>query len=921
MMKDSTEHRIKEYTMIRNQTPTPLTVCCFSMILLFVFMSLAYALDLSVEEKEYLRKKEMIVFISQTSYPPFEFVAGNGQHEGMMLDVARWLAMEMGFQPVFIDMTFQEAQEAVVSGRADVLTSLFYSDKRKERFEFTETLFNVPASIFVRAERTDIQDINDLNGKMIAVQRGDYAKDFLEANKIRFNTLDTTDFAEATDRVVEGRADAVIGDEQIVFHHIFSSHLTDHVKKVGKPLYIGRNCMAAAKGNAILVSILNKGISEAGKTGMLDKINKKWLGEKYVLGRSFLETYLLPLSAAAGGLLVLSLWVWVWNVRLRSLVRQKTEAVTHRENELRESEKNFRTFFETIDDMIFVGDMEGKIHYTNPAVSRKLGYTQDELQQMHILQVHPAEKREQAEAIFAAMFKYGLDVCPLPLQSKAGSLLPVETRAWFGKWNGENCIFGISKDLTKEQEVLQLFNQLFNNNPTLMALTSLPERRFTDVNAAFLNMLGYSREEIIGKTSVELELFPDSERQRKIAEQLQAKGRVANCELQVKCKDGTILEGIFFGEMVESQGKKYFLTVMIDDTQRREAESQRQAALKSLEESELRYRSLVENANEIVFRTDDAGRFTFVNPATIRISGYEEEEVIGKHYSLFIRPDLRDQATEFFDGQFRNGINNTYYRYPIITKEGGEVWLAQNTQLIVKDGRIEGSQAVARDITLQRKAEEALKEALREKDVLLREIHHRVKNNMQVISSLLTLQAERVESDEVRYVLLESQQRIMAMAMIHEALYGSQNLATIDLSVYLGRLVEYLREVYSGDGGVSINLDLGKVELSVDQAVLCGLIINELVTNSFKHAFPDGKRGTIQIRVRLVNGKEMVLEVSDNGVGLPRGLAMEDPSTLGLRLVHGLLKHQLDGSLELRLRGGTAFTLRWPLLAGKGESS
>ncbi len=212
-----------------------------SAILALVPFPFGYAVELSDEEEAFLREKRTVIFVSQTRYPPFEFVDKNDQHEGMMLDVVRWLAVEIGFQPVFTDCSFLEAQQAVLSGKADILTSLFYSDKRKERFAFTSTLFRVPASIFVQSNRTDIKDLNDLNRKIIAMQKGDYAKEFLEAHKIRFQVLDTKDFAEATDAVIAGKADAVVGDEQIVLYHVFSNKLTDKIKKVGQPLYIGQN--------------------------------------------------------------------------------------------------------------------------------------------------------------------------------------------------------------------------------------------------------------------------------------------------------------------------------------------------------------------------------------------------------------------------------------------------------------------------------------------------------------------------------------------------------------------------------------------------------------------------------------------------------------------------------------------------------
>ncbi len=227
-------------------------------------------------------------------------------------------------------------------------------------------------------------------------------------------------------------------------------------------------------------------------------------------------------------------------------------------------EENFNSFFETIDDMIFIGDKTGRIFYVNSSVYNKLGYSNDDLSLMHMLDLHPEDKRVEAEMIFSKMFNGETDTCPLPLIKKDGTLLPVETRAWFGKWDGKDAIFGISKDLSFEQESLQMFNKMFNNNPALMAVTTIPERRFIQVNEAFINRTGYSREELIGKTSQELNVFADKNDYENISHILANNGRVYNTAIKVRTKTGEILSGYFSGEIIESQGQKYFLTVMID---------------------------------------------------------------------------------------------------------------------------------------------------------------------------------------------------------------------------------------------------------------------------------------------------------------------------------------------------------------------
>ncbi len=236
------------------------------------------------------------------------------------------------------------------------------------------------------------------------------------------------------------------------------------------------------------------------------------------------------------------------------------------EEKLRESENNFRSFFESIDDLIIVANVQGTIFYVNDVVLQKLAYTQEEIKGMHVLDLHPVSKRDEAKLIFEDMFAGKKDFCPLPLAKKSGALMPVETRVWLGKWDGNDCIFGICKDLSKEQESLQKFNKFFENNPALMAITSLPDRRFTDINRAFINKTGYTREEVIGRTADELKLFVSPEPLTELESELNAVGSFYNKQFKVKSKSGQLMDGLFSGEVIESQGVKSLLTVMVDVT-------------------------------------------------------------------------------------------------------------------------------------------------------------------------------------------------------------------------------------------------------------------------------------------------------------------------------------------------------------------
>ncbi|MBB1127306.1 response regulator, partial [Thiospirillum jenense] len=241
------------------------------------------------------------------------------------------------------------------------------------------------------------------------------------------------------------------------------------------------------------------------------------------------------------------------------------------EMRLQENEANFRAFFETVDDLMLVATTNGQILFANLAVERKLGYTNDELRSLHVLDLHAKKQRIEAETIFAAMLNGEGQVCPLPLLGKYGQLLPVETRVWQGYWNGEQCIFGICKDLTAEQQAQQRFERLFRSNPAPMALTLLPERRFTEVNDAFVKTLGYTHVDVIDHTASEIGLFVNPSYQMMITNQLATFGCVNAVEIQVRCKDGVILDGLFSGEVIHSQGQDYFLSVMIDITTQKHA--------------------------------------------------------------------------------------------------------------------------------------------------------------------------------------------------------------------------------------------------------------------------------------------------------------------------------------------------------------
>ncbi len=244
------------------------------------------------------------------------------------------------------------------------------------------------------------------------------------------------------------------------------------------------------------------------------------------------------------------------------------------EEGVRESERNFRSIVETISDLVVVASPEGKILFANSKFLKTLQIADGDLGEIHLLDLHPPPLREEAERIFTAMLRGEQELCPLPIMARNGTTLPVETRVWLGGWSGKPCIFGLIRDLTADQEQRQRFEALFRHNPTVMAITSHPEQTFVDINDAFQHLLGYERREVVGRTAAELGLFLAPDCHSNSLAQLLGAGRIRDHKHQVRCKDGTVLHGLFSGESVQTQGKMYHITVMVDLTERLKVEQE-----------------------------------------------------------------------------------------------------------------------------------------------------------------------------------------------------------------------------------------------------------------------------------------------------------------------------------------------------------
>ncbi len=327
----------------------------------------------------------------------------------------------------------------------------------------------------------------------------------------------------------------------------------------------------------------------------------------------------------------------------------------------------------------------------------------------------------------------------------------------------------------------------------------------------------------------------------------------------------------------------------------------------SLAESEKKFRTLATLSPAGIFLTDAAGKFLYVNPGWEKITGLSLEEMQAPDWISLIDPDDREKFRDSFISHLTDG-KEWSMNFRMINKDGIRKWvLGLTTSLLSDDKNFDGYVGILFDITEIKKNEIKLKEALTEKEFLMKEIHHRVKNNLQLVSSMLSLQEIISEKGEIK-AFTEAKNRIRSIASVHELLYKSDSLGKIDLMGYLSNIIENL-EVSLGIGfKVSIKFETPEISLGIRQAVPLGIIINELVTNSMKYAFPAGFADPgISLVFRQMD-EIIEISISDNGIGLPEGFNIEKSETLGLRLVHMLLK-QLKGNIRINRGNGTQFII------------
>lgn len=599
--------------------------------------------------------------------------------------------------------------------------------------------------------------------------------------------------------------------------------------------------------------------------------------------------------------------------------RDVTQAKRDREA-LRESEERYRDLVDNANDLIHSVDASGKFLFTNNAWRRTLGYTDKDLLGITLFDVlADDETKEIARSWLAGERSRSTNT---PWQSRFitrdGQIKLFEGSSTVREENGRmimaRSIFRditeshaaqekLHKHLAKERALFDSSAHMFWTVDRRIALTS-----FNQGYHDMIMRLHGKAPQINTDPHKPRELFAPGDYHAFWREKYQEafEGKVVRFETDLTDAQGhRVCNEIYLSPVVDTHGQVLEVFGI-----GHEITSERMAEALAQEQSAKLNAILDNSADVMLWSVDKDLRITSCNKYFSQIS-----RLFGRDLGAGnnIREAFLDILTPEEDQEWLQLYNECFSGKPqrrearIVARQGPEMWLELFMGPVKANGRIKEVTCMAHDITGKKRSEQELVENLREKEVLLKEVHHRVKNNLQIISSIFSLQRGHVANDpKVMSLLQESQDRIRSMAFIHESLYQSKNFAQVDLAQYIKGLCSNLVMSYSLYGRVQLNTELEPLMLDLDKAIPCGLVLNELISNALKHAFPDGREGVVGITLRG-DRNTVRITLEDNGVGFPGGYEEARDRGLGMELVE-LLLQQLDGNAVRTGQIGTTGT-------------
>ena len=584
--------------------------------------------------------------------------------------------------------------------------------------------------------------------------------------------------------------------------------------------------------------------------------------------------------------------------------------------------------------------------YVNEAACRSLGYSRTELLSMTVHDVDPQFPKTAWPEHWQDVKDRGNFSFESQHRTQAGKIFPVEVSVNYLTFKGKEFNVAIVRDISARKQVEEIQKSIYKISEAAQSSESLQELyrsiheiitelmpaknnfyiALLDKEANMLSFpyyvdefdespepypLGKGFTEYVLRTQKPLLVTPELSKQLKDAGEVVTVGTPSVNWLGVPLKSNQETIGVL---VVQSYDKAQQYTeeekniLMFVSNQIAMAITRRQAE-DSLRRSEEWYRSVVESSLNAIIITDEKIRAIYVNNQLLEIMGYSQEEVLGKDFLTFLDEESRSLIRKRMELRRKGKKIPSNYEIKVIRKDGEKRNIEVSATVIPdSEGRFM-LLGQGLDITERKRNEQKIQTSLKEKELLLREIHHRVKNNLQIISSLLNLQTYYLKDEQAKELFEESRYRVQSMAMIHEKLYGAKNLSKVNFKEYIESLSRFLFQMYGVDPGrIELNIDVRYIFLDINTAIPCGLLICELISNALKYAFPNDRQGQILVNMRPQKVGKFTLTVSDNGVGLKKGIKLKGAESFGLQLVD-MLTEQLQGKIHIKRANGTTFTI------------
>ncbi|HON78121.1 MAG TPA: PAS domain S-box protein [Spirochaetota bacterium] len=601
------------------------------------------------------------------------------------------------------------------------------------------------------------------------------------------------------------------------------------------------------------------------------------------------------------------------NIRLaKSLMLEE-----HHRSELAENEQRFRSYIESAPFGVFVCDESGRYTGVNRKACEITGFSEEELLSRSIPEILAPECVGDGLKSFNSLKEDSKTESELFFIRKDGSRYTMRVNA---VKIGQNEYVAFCEDTTAQREAekslhgaTQHLQGLLDYSPSLIAVFD-PEGRYILVNAAICSLLNKSRDELEGKSFTDIytedvvSLFMS-----RIKEVMQTHGPLDVDDCLPTPHGERIFKTSLF-PLFDLDGSIHAICSIANDvTSERNAE-------KLLKESEMKFRDLYENAPTAYFTLGTDAVVYDCNRRAWELLGGAREDVCLKNVMDFIPEgnEGKGKARDIIE-RFKNEETILDEELQIRRVDGIIVWISLSISALKSSaGEIREVRVMAVDFTERRRMRSELENTLKENEALLKEVHHRVKNNFQVITSLLSLQERTLHDNTLVGLFSECRNRIRAMSLVHEKLYQSENFSVLKMRDYLTTIAKDLMYTYThAPQRITLDIEIEDLVFDVDRAIPCGLVVNELVSNALKYAFtgePDHK-DVLTIRMFETDGSRVELVVADNGKGLPEAVtlsSLEKLDSLGLRLVYRLVVKQLHGEVEISGTEGTCITVRFP---------